>query len=168
MKYTRRFLVTLVVSLLFATCIYGCSKKTELISCPFTNITWENTLEEIQAESGELLETRDSIYDGSSYLYEKEYLGYDGTVYYIFDDKEKLVSMAWGYSTDSSEELDALHKKLTAEIEDTFGECDYTPQVGYGSVWYTDGGNVVLFTIDTEEYKTIQVNYVHPDVAEEE
>jgi hypothetical protein len=40
--------------------------------------------------------------------------------------------------------------------------------LGGGNVWYMDEGNIVLFNIDTAEYKALQLNYVHPDVAEKE
>ena len=76
--------------------------------------------------------------------------------------------MAWGYSTDSSEELNTLYDELCDEITAEYGESDYNPQLGGGNVWYMDEGNIVLFNIDTAEYKALQLNYVHPDVAEKE
>ena len=168
MKRTRRIISLLLAMLFCFTCVSGCKKQTELVTCPFTDITWDNTLEEIKSSNGEPIETRDSLYDGKSYLFPKEYKGYNGTVYYIFDDKEKLVSMAWGCTAESSEQLSELYDELYTEITEKYGESDYNPQLGGGSVWYTDGGNIVLFNIDTEEYKTLQLNYVHPDVAEKE
>lgn len=168
MRRTRRITALLLTMFFCFLCVSGCKKETEVITCPFTDVTWGNTLEEIISSSGEPIETRDSIYNGKSYLFSKEYKGHEGTVYYIFDETEKLVSMAWGYSTDSSEELSTLYDELCAEITAEYGESDYTPQLGDGNVWYMDEGNIVLFNIDTAEYKALQLNYVHPDVAEKE
>lgn len=167
MKRTRRITSLLLAMLFCFLCMSGCKKESTLVTCPFTEITWDNTLEEIKASSGELIETKDSLYDGKSYLFSKEYKGQDGTVYYIFDDTEKLVSMAWGCTPDSSEQLGELYDELHSEITKEYGKSDYNPQ-GSNSVWYTDGGNIILFTIDTESYKALQLNYVHPDVAEKE
>jgi len=168
MKHSRKIAMLLLTLFICAICMNGCAKEPQLLSCPFTEITWNNTFEEIKAASGELIETRDSIYDGTSYVFSKEYKGYDGSVYYIYDEKEKLVSMAWGYSTESSEQLEALYDEINADIIDEYGECDYAPKAGGANVWYTDGGNIVLYMLDTSEYKALQLNYVHPDVAEKE
>lgn len=168
MKHSYRKALLLFTTLLFIICTQGCKKDVQVITCPFTEITWDSSLEDIQETAGKLLETRDSVYDGKSYLYAKEYKGYDGTVYYIFDDKEALVSMAWGYAGTSTKELEDLKGKIYNELVETYGECNYDTELGGGSVWYTDGGNIVLFSIDTAEYKALQLNYVHPDVAEKE
>lgn len=168
MKYSCRKACLLLAILLFIICAQGCKKDVQVITCPFTEITWENNLEDIRETAGELLETRDSVYDGKSYLYSKEYKGHDGTVYYIFDDEENLVSMAWGYSSTSTQELNALKDDIYNELVETYGECDYDTELGGGSVWYTDGGNIVLFSVDTAEYKALQLNFVHPSVAEKQ
>ena len=71
--------------------------------CPFTTITWENSLADIKKLEGEPAETDDSGYDGLAYIYPKTYNGKDGYIYYMFDDKEKLVSLLWVY------ELSLIH-----------------------------------------------------------
>ena len=61
MKRTRRITSLLLTMLFCFLCMSGCKKETELVTCPFTEITWDNTLEEIKSSSGEPIETRDSI-----------------------------------------------------------------------------------------------------------
>ena len=60
----------------------------------------QKTLDDIQALEGDSGESYDSVYDGTTYTYEKEYDGLKGTIKYMFDDKEKLVCLSWMYETD--------------------------------------------------------------------
>ena len=84
-KSTILFL--LLTSMILSLC--GCSSSSKQVACPFTENTWESTLEEIQASEGELLESYPSTYNGTTYVYNKEYLGLSGRIKYMFDSEEK-------------------------------------------------------------------------------
>lgn len=150
----------------------GCREKKA--ECPFTTITWGNTLKDITGLEGECTDTYDSVYDGTTYAYPKEYGGLKGTVKYAFDDKEKLVSISWLYETDDSEDLAKVYDKLHREAEDMLGESGFqynsdkfADLTSPGDVWYLKDGNVIITTVDTSEAKLLQYTFLHPDVSEE-
>ena len=115
-------LFTLLFALVF--CIvftWGCGKKAA--ECPFTTITWEHTLEDIQELEGSDGETYDStVYGGPVYSYPKEYDGLKGTIKYSFDENDRLVNMAWMYETDDSDDLLAVYDQIHKEAEDMLGK----------------------------------------------
>lgn len=66
---------------------------------------------------GEPAETDDSGYDGLAYIYPKTYNGKDGYIYYMFDDKEKLVSLLWVYETPDSKDAKEVYEKSTVRLK---------------------------------------------------
>ncbi len=171
MKQTRKiaFLLVLALSTLF---IAGCQKKE--MKCPFTTITWNSTLEDIIALEGECKESYDSVYGGTTYTYPKEYDELDGTIKYMFDDKEMLVCMSWLYESNDSEDLKAMYDKIHSETEDVLGESGYqfnsdkfAAMANPNDVWYLESGNVILTMVDTSEVKALQYTFLHPDVSSE-
>lgn len=172
MTQPRKFfalLLTLAASAVFAA---GCEKKEA--ACPFTTITWDHTLEDIQELEGGEGESYDStVYGGSVYSYPKEYEGLEGTVKYSFDEEDRLVSMAWMYEAKDSEDLAGVYDKLHGQAEDMLGKSGFkynsdrfADLTSPGDVWYLDTGNVILNTVDAEDVKILQYNFLHPDVSE--
>ena len=92
MKHLHEF----ITSLLFLTSIIlfltGCSSVQTKNTCPFTEITWNSTPEDIRALEGELQDSYYSSFKGTTYVYNKEYLGLKGTIKYMFDDANRLRS----------------------------------------------------------------------------
>lgn len=172
MKHTQRTIFILIILALFSSMALGCQKKEA--KCPFTTVTWKDTLDDIKSLEGDPVETYDSIYDGTTYTFEKEYDGLKGTIKYMFDDAEKLVCLSWMYETDDSGNLKEVYDKLHKEVEDMLGESGFkfksdkfsnmsTP----GDVWYLETGNVSLTAVDTSDVKAVQYTFLHPDVSEE-
>ena len=164
---------TLVFALIFSIVFTaGCQKKAA--ECPFTTITWENTLEDITELEGSDSDAYDStVYGGLVYSYPKEYDGLKGTVKYSFDEKDRLVSMAWMYETDDSGDLMDVYEKIHQEAEDMLGKSGFkynsdrfADLTSPGDVWYLETGNVILNTIDAEDVKILQYSFLHPDVSE--
>ncbi len=172
MKRLLRYITYFSLLSLLTVAAAGCQEKKA--ECPFTTVTWGNTLEDITELEGECSDTYDSIYDGTTYAYPKEYNGLDGTVKYAFDDKEKLVSMSWLYETEDSEDLTEVYDKLHGEAEAMLGESGFqynsdkfSDLTSPGDVWYLKDGNVIITTVDTNEAKLLQYTFLHPDVSEE-
>lgn len=172
MRQASRRILLFFVLIVFIACSSGCQKKTA--ACPFTMITWDNTLEDITDLEGDSIETYDSVYDGTTYTFPKEYDGLKGTIKYMFDDREKLVCMAWLYETDDSKDLADVYDKIHGEAEDMLGESGFqfnserfADLVSPSDVWYLESGNVILSTVDTNELKILQYTFLHPDVSEE-
>lgn len=146
----------------------GCSKKAETVECPFTEITWESTLEDVQALEGEeALDSYTSIYYGTTYTYEKEYMGLPGTIKYMFDDEDRLMSMAWMYIPESDEDLDNVYDTLQQETEQLYGESGFDSDraTAKGEVWYMEDGNVLIGVMSTGVNEAIQYQFFHPDVS---
>ena len=166
MKYLSKKLVPsflLILSLL----LIGCSEKKEVVTCPFTEITWENTLEEVQALSGELIESYPSSYKGTTYVYKKEYDGMEGTIKYMFDDKNQLKSMAWLYLPTSKDDLEKVYAELVSRTTKWYGDSGFDSDLvtAKGEVWYLEGGNVLIGVMSTGVNEAIQYQYFHPEVS---
>lgn len=163
MKQLRKAVCLALILVMSTSCLFGCAAK-EVI-CPFTDIKWENTVDDIFALEGENYEEGESLYYGDSFVYPKEYKGYNGTIQYMFDEKGKLASMVWLYSSDSSDEVYDLYEEITNELTDEYGEgglnSAFASQVG-GNVWYLDGGNIILMASLVDEYKAVQFSFVSP------
>lgn len=165
------FLFALTLSVSFTA---GCRKTEPEATCPFTSITWENTWKDITDLEGEPAESYDSIYDGVTYTYPKEYEGRKGTIKYMSDAEEKLVCMSWMYETDSSEDLAEVYDELHEKTEERLGKSgfqfnsdQFADLASPGDVWYLKSGNVILNTVDTNDVKALQYTFLHPDVSEE-
>lgn len=135
--------------------------------CPFTEMTWESSLDEILAAEGENYSTYDSVYGGLCYTYSKEYLGLNGTIKYMLDENSNLVCVAWTYTSTDEQELYSLYDEINTSVNKTFGESGYNPQnaTNYGNVWYLEDGNIILSTMLTSSNKALQYAYLHPDVS---
>ena len=76
----KRLRKSVILLFLIAMCLFICScgqsKKAE---CPFTEITWENTLDEVLALEGEPLDSYPSTYSGTTYTFSKDFHDMSGT-----------------------------------------------------------------------------------------
>ena len=165
MKTNRKDFCVILAFVLSIFTLTGCSSS---LSIPFTEITWENSLEDVEELEGDVLETYDSTYGGTTYSYEKSYKDIDGVVKYMLDEDGKIVCIAWQCTLDSQEELDDIYETILDETTDQYGECDFTPP-NYNSkanVWYLDNGNISIFTVSASTAYTLQYTFTHPDVAE--
>ena len=166
---SRVFLLKVWVCLLLtAAALSGCGASEDGADCPFSALRWGSSLSDVVAEEGEERGSYDSVYGGVCYTYPKEFEGHAGTVKYMFDADEKLVSAAWTYGTDSEEELLALYDAIYASVSGSYGESGYSSehQTNYGGVWYRDEGDIILSVMITSENKALQYAYLSPAVSD--
>lgn len=158
-----------VILFLFIFSLMGCSGRKEQVTVPFTEITWESTLEEVQALEGELLESYPSSYEGTTYVYSKSYDGMDGTIKYMFDSENKLKSMAWLYLPSSDKDLEDVYSKLVSLTTKWYGDSGFNSDLvtAKGQVWYLEDGNILIGVMSTGINEAIQYQYFHPDVSSE-
>lgn len=170
MKQLRKTVCLLPIVALVIGLLGACGKKDLDVTCPFTEVTWENSIADIQELGGKLNTEVDSEYNGDTYEVETSYLGYDGVVHYMFDDKDKLVNMTWIYTGGSTADIQKLCSDLVKITEETHGKSGYDYELGTnaGYVWYSDKGNVILSYFATDELKMLQYSYKHPDVSLDE
>ena len=164
-RLKKMFLVLcpVLISLVFI-CSCGRSPKTE---CPFTEITWDNTLEDVLALEGEPLESYASIYSGTTYSFSKDFHAMSGTIKYMFDDRNQLMSMAWLYLPESKEELENVYQSLCDETNQLYGESGFDSDTGTakGNVWYLQDGNILIGVMSTGTNEADQYQFFHPDAA---
>lgn len=164
-------LLSILTSLLLLCALTACGRdKGPEFDCPFTELNWDSTIEDMTAAEGESYSTYDSLYGGLCYTYPKEYEGCAGTVKYMFNEENRLMSVAWAYNAETSEELDALYEKISKSTVEKYGESGYDAGgIGnYGGVWYRENGDIILTTMVTTENKALQYAYLHPLVSHQE
>lgn len=169
MKQIHKFVASLLLLTSITLSLTGCSSTVKEVICPFTEITWENTLEDVQAMEGELQDSYYSSYKGTTYVYEKEYLGLSGTIKYMFDDEENLRSMAWLYLPESDEELEDVYADLVKQTNKLYGKSGFDSDMttAKGEVWYLEGGNILIGVMSTGVNEAIQYQFFHPEVSSE-
>lgn len=169
--------------------IYGVPEKETEAECPFTTIKWGATLDDITKLEGDYLETYDSSYKGTTYTYNKKFGDLDGIIKYMFDDKDKLVGMAWTYVSEDAKDVESVYEKIHTDAEELLGESGYDfgkeelnkklqdneeelNASGMTStmtdVWYREEGNVTMNAVITEDVKAVQYTFLHPDVSQED
>lgn len=151
-----------VTSLFFAAC--G-AKSSEI---PYTELNINSTLEEMKSYEGENFETYYSIYEGTTYIYEKEYKGRAGRIKYMFDANDELMNIAWIYSAGDGDEADILYKEIYADYVKAYGEpADASGVNNNGAVWKRDKGNIILSDVISSEANLVQVAFLDPQVSRE-
>ena len=169
MKHLHKFTASLLLLATVTLSLMGCSSTTKEVNIPFTEITWESTLEDVQALEGELLDSYYSSYKGTTYVYEKEYLGFTGSIKYMFDDEQKLMSMAWLYLPESDEELEDVYADLVKQTNSLYGKSGFDSDMNTakGEVWYLEDGNILIGVMSTGVNEAIQYQFFHPEVSSE-
>ena len=65
MKRLHKFAASLLLLTSIALSLIGCSSAQAKVECPFTEITWDSTLEDVQALEGELQDSYYSSFKGT-------------------------------------------------------------------------------------------------------
>lgn len=143
--------------------LIGCSKK-EPIDCPFTDLGWDTTPEQLINAKGESADPYDSTYGGITYTYETDYVDKTGIIKYMYDEDEELMSVAWAYSSMDADELQTVYNDILEETEEIYGKSDYDTNeaTNYGKAWQMDEGHIILSVMLTESNKALQVAYINP------
>lgn len=168
MKHLHKTFSLLFAMVFALSALTGCSQRKDNVECPFTTITWENTLEDVMELEGEPVNSYDSTYGGMTYVFEgKEYNGMTGSIKYLFDEDDKLMSMAWLYIPEDDDDRDETYEELYKQTEKWYGETGFEADQGTakGAVWYLEGGNIMIGVMSTGVNEAIQYQYFHPDVS---
>ena len=174
MRLFHSFLSILLTFVICISTLTGCQKSASQpekakMTCPFSELTWESSYEDMINLEGKDFESYDSVYKGTTYAYPKEYLNKKGTIKYMYDDKEALMCIAWVYSADKDANLKDLYNAISKDVVDTYGESGYNTdqQTNYGDVWYLDDGHIILSVMTTDTQKALQYSYQSPNASGE-
>ncbi len=167
MKHLRSLLSVVLTLVLVSGVLTGCQSEKKPAGFPFTELTWENSYDDMVELEGDSDNTYDSVYDGTTYTYPKKYMDLDGTIKYMYDGDNKLMCVAWTYSAESDEDLQETYDTIHEEVEKAYGESGYDPKTpsSYGDVWYLEEGNIILSAMTTDTQKALQYSYLNPKVS---
>ena len=158
----------LLISALSITLISACLGGKVQINCPFTELTWDTTEEEMKDLEGEKFESYDSIYKGTTYTYPRTYLETEGIVKYMYDDKGKLCNVSWSYTGDDETSLMNVYNAVVDDMTKLHGESKNDDGVGnYCEMWITDNGTVMANAVITNDTKVMQIAYMNEDVSKQ-
>lgn len=145
----------------------GCGKAAKGI--PYTEANFESTVDDIMKLEGEDYESYYSVYYGTTYVYNKEYLGRNGKIKYMTDADGELCNVAWTCTTENAEQTDVLYKELYEAVQKDFGDpSDRSGVNNYGAVWKRSDGNIILSAMISEEINAVQVAFLNPKVSRDE
>lgn len=144
----------------------GCGRQKAVINCPFTELVWDSTTDDMIALEGDGFDTYESIYKGMTYTYPKEYLGKAGMIKYMYDADGKLCNVSWSYTGEAEEELMDVYRAVCDEAAKLHGRSTNDDGVGnYCETWITDGGTVMANAVVTNDTKVMQIAYMNPEVS---
>lgn len=157
--------------MLLALCLAGCSNsRTAEAVAPFSALTWDSSPEDMNRLEKDATESYASVYNGTTYVYEREYQGRNGSLKYMFDDEDKLMCIAWACEAADAGELDRVYQSLHAEVEEACGASGYNPSgsTNYGDVWYREDGDIIISAVTAEDQYAIQYAYLNPLVSNQD
>lgn len=163
-KYLFRIL--LILTLCF-TSLTSCKKDTASSNAfPFTEATWTSTLEDICSMETEEYEETVSVYGGYSYIFPKEYLGFEGSVQYMFDDKEQLVGIAWFYIGNQEELAEDIYESIYQEHKKLYGTEETLPenQMYHSAQWELEDRSIIMVSFSQNEEYAVQVSHISQDI----
>lgn len=160
---TKRIITLFCILLLSLSTLAGCGKKA--IDCPFTDLGWDTTPKQLFEAEGECAEPYASTYGGQTYPYSASYMGYEGTIKYMYDGNDELMNVAFAYGSTDADELKEFYDKLVADVEGTYGKSthDTEEDTNYGKVWELKEGHIILSVMLTDSNKALQIAYVNPE-----
>lgn len=156
--------LSVLLSLAFALLLSGCQKSGAAAPpSPFSDASWEYTVEDLLAYEGDSPVTYDSVYGGICYTYPKTWQERPGTIKYMYNQEERLMCIAWTCPAEEEQELYDLYDIIEESVNTRTGGTDKTSNSGH--VWYRDEGNIILSLMITSDLKALQYAYLHPEVS---
>lgn len=166
MKRLKRSLI--LVSLLMTAMLAGCSSAKNKINCPFTDLSWDSSADDMIDAEGKGYDTYDSIYKGLTYTYPKEYLGNTGMIKYMYDDMGKLCNVSWSYTGEDEGSLMDVYNAVVEDMQKLHGDSRNDDGVGnYCEIWTSNGGTVMANAVVTNDTKVMQIAYMSPKVSKQ-
>lgn len=161
--------IAIIIALAVSLSIFaGCGSTSSTINCPFTNISWEATTDDMIELEGNEYDTYDSIYKGLTYTYPKEYLGKGGMIKYMYDGNGKLCNVSWSYTGADEEELMGVYNAVVEDMRKLHGESKNDDGVGnYCETWITDDGTIMANAVITNDTKVMQIAYMSAEVSKQ-
>lgn len=147
----------------------GCGKSQNATNCPFSELGWDSTTEDMISLEGEGYDTYDSIYKGITYTYPRNYLDFPGMVKYMYDDNEILCNISWSYTGGSAEDISKTYDAVCSDMEKSFGKGNDDDGVGNRSrIWVTDSGTIMVSSVTTNDTNVMQIAFMRKEVSKQQ
>lgn len=170
MKHQRTILSIILLTILLSLSLAACGQKSDSAPAPFSELTWDSSYDDMIALEGKEINSYDSIYNGTTYAYNRSFLDHDGSIKYMYDDKEKLVCIAWEYTAKSPEDLKEVYDEIVKDLTKKYGDSEYQSgnSTNNGNVWYRKEGNIILSSVSTKNINAILYSHLSPSVSSPE
>ena len=132
-KNRNRKIIMIITAAVLSLTGMGCGKSQNAANCPFSELSWDSTTEDMIALEGDGYDTYDSIYKGITYTYPCNYLDIPGMVKYMYDDNEILCNISWSYNGVSAEDIMLYVRILKNHSEKETMTTGSVTEVGSGS-----------------------------------
>ena len=144
----------------------GCGSSSAKMNCPYTDLSWNASVDDMTASEGANYETYDSIYKGMTYTYPKTYLDKEGIIKYMYDAEGNLCNISWSYAGDTADDVLKVFRAVCDDTEDLHGEGTDDNGVGnYCMVWKREEGTIMVNAVITNDTRVMQVAYMSADVS---
>ena len=158
-----KFLV-LIFALLFLFTACG-QKDTVSTTVPFTEVTWDSSLDQICEAEGTNYEKSLSMAGGNNYIYPSQYLEYDGFIQYNIDDNDKLCGISWYYIGNDHATVNGIYEAIVKHTSSLLGQVEPidSSNIHSGYKWETEDCNVYLIAFAQNEEYAVQISYLIKD-----
>ena len=132
---------------------------------PFTEVTWNSTLEQICEAEGADYEESLSMAGGNNYIYANQYLGYDGFVQYNIDDTGNLAGISWFYIGNDFATANEIYEAIEKDTSSLLGKVEPidSSNIHAGYKWETKDCTVFLIAFAQNEEYAVQISYLIKD-----
>ena len=164
----RSGITALISVIILIASLTGCSGTSTAMNCPFTELSWNDTAEDMIAAEGNLFETYDSIYKGLTYTYPKEYLGNIGMIKYMYDPDGKLCNVSWSFTGEDEDSVMKVYRDVCNEMKKLHGSSTNDDGIGnYCEIWTSNSGTVMASAVITNDTKVMQIAYMNPEISKQ-
>lgn len=157
--------ICLLLASIAAFMISGCGKSG--LDVPFTELSFESTMDDVVNLEGEEIKSYPSFYNGTTHVYEKDYMGNNGTIKYMTDRDDNLMSIAWAYTGETDEEVNLLYSRILEDLTKEYGKSVNGDGTNNNvEKWELEDGHILLTAVNTSDLKALQLAYISQAAAD--
>lgn len=155
----KNYLKSILALALSLTFFCGCAKSE--FQAPFTDVKLGTPIAEVTATLGEEQSSYPSLYNGTTYLYDKEYMDKAGSIKYMTNKDGNVLVVAWSYKDDESKNISDLYTQLQIDLTKEYGNPEQANGVNnYVQIWKLKEGHIVLSGVLTSDTKALQLAFM--------
>ena len=150
--------------ILLIVCLFSACGQKDITptAVPFTEITWDNTLDQIYDLEGTVYEKSLSMAGGYNYIFAKKYLNFDGYIQYNIDDNDTLSGISWYYIGNDQNLAKEIYTTIQEHTSSILGRVEpiHSSNIHSGYKWETDDCTIFLISFAQNEEYAVQISYL--------